>query len=124
MKWLASITALAALAANNPLHAQTWQTVLDYGSGTGGDWGVTADSLGNVFMGGIGSDASSLHGLVLKTDTTATTWYVSDDFNPSLPYTASDVRGLGFDSNGNLYRSGLLSAPCSKSSFMFSSVSH
>jgi len=124
-KWLASIMALAALGGSNSLPAQTWETVLNYqyvsdpfpGYSSGGGWGLATDALGNVFVGGTGFEASNVgHGLVLKTDTTATTWYVSDDFNPTPPYTISDVRGIGFDSNGNLYRSGQLWAPCTKSS--------
>src|SRR5437867_3444809 len=90
-------TLLAAVAINT--HAQIWETVLDYqyspGYGSGGGWGVATDALGNVFVGGTGFDTSNVgHGLVLKTDTTAATWYVSDDFNPTPPYTISDVRGM------------------------------
>src|SRR5262245_63473878 len=101
--------------------AQTWQTVLDYlqlpGYGAAGWSGAAADSLGNVFLGGEAVDASNIdHGLVLKTDTTAATWYLSGDLVPSPPYTAVKVFGLGFDASGNLYQAGGLLAPCTPSS--------
>jgi hypothetical protein len=112
------LTIAAALCVDSSIDAaaQTWQTVVDYQSAAG--WfGAAADSLGNVFVGGEAVDASSIdHGLVLKTDTTAATWYLSDDLVPSPPYTSTKVFGLGFDASGNLYQSGGLEAPCTPSS--------
>jgi hypothetical protein len=117
------LTIAAALVAGGSLDApaQTWQTVLDYqyvpGYAAAGWFGAAGDSLGNVFVGGEAVDTSSIdHGLVLKTDTVAAAWYLSDDLVPSPPYTSVKVFGLGFDASGNLYQSGGLQAPCTASS--------
>jgi hypothetical protein len=111
-KWLASLTALAALAGSNTLQAQTWQTVLNYqlaaGKTADGD-GIVADASGNVFSGGNGNDASGTnHGIVLKTDTTQANWYFGDDTNPSATQYQSYLWNLGLDASGSLYSIGQL----------------
>ena len=80
----------AALISIPNLYAQLqpFETDLDFqfvpAYSAAGYLGVAADALGNVFMGGSGDDTSSVgHGLVLKTDTTAATWSISDDFVPA-----------------------------------------
>src|SRR5947208_1580147 len=107
-KRIASIAALATSIGTQTVEAQTWQTVLDYqfvpGQGSGGLC-IAAGRSGNVFAGGDGDNAvGTVFGLVLRTDTTATSWYLSDDTNPSAnQYSSSTVRGIGIDSNGNVY---------------------
>jgi len=122
-KWLAGIAALAALAANNPLEAQTWQTVLDYQFGNYAEgWAMAADPSGNVFSGGAGYDASGIsHGIALKTDTTelakadpsTVVWYFSDDTNPSATQYSSMLRSLACGANGRVYSAGQLLPLCS-----------
>jgi hypothetical protein len=119
-KWLTSLAAFAALTASGEVYGQTWQTALDYqfiaGASSGGNC-ITADGLGNVFTGGVGYPPSGYgSGLVLKTDTTEANWYLIDDSNPSPPQDGSEVNGLAFDSSGNLYSTGTLYYPCSKTS--------
>jgi hypothetical protein len=118
-KWLLPLAASALLDFHCG-HAETWQTVLDYqyapGHGAAGSLGVAADSLGNVFVGGGAVDASNIgHGLVLRTDTMAAAWSVSDDLVPPAPYSLN-VFALAFDGPGNLYQSGFLQAPCTRTS--------
>ncbi|MBI2928428.1 MAG: exo-alpha-sialidase [Verrucomicrobia bacterium] len=109
-------TALSSLAQT----PAGWETVLDYqfidgGSSFGGC--IAADALGNVFAGGVGYPATGFgSGLVLKTDTTAVDWFLSDDTNPSPPQTGSSVAGLAFDATGNLYSAGTLWNLCTKTS--------
>jgi hypothetical protein len=126
MKWLANITALAALAANNPLQAQTWQTVLDYPnphvSGKNAEgWAMAADASGNVFSGGESDDVSGIqHGIVLKTDTTelakidplTVNWDFSDDTNPFATQ-LSTFRGLACGAGGKVYSGGSSKPNCS-----------
>jgi hypothetical protein len=108
----------AALLAEIQLPAQTWQTVLDYqlapGQSASGH-ALAADASGNVFSGGAAMDATKTgHGLVLRTDTTAVNWHLSDDTNPDPTHYNSFVwRGLGFDPAGNLYSVGTLTPKCS-----------
>jgi hypothetical protein len=113
------------LAANNPLQAQTWQTVLDYQLVLGKPaWGsaMAADASGNVFSGGEGFDAAGIdHGLALKTDTTelakvdplTVNWIFSDETNPSAPQYSSTLRGLVCGANGRVYSAGSLRPNCS-----------
>jgi len=117
---LSAVTLLGAIPLKSA--AQTWQTVLDYqfvsGYGSSG-WSIAADTAGNVFAGGIGyypaGTSSSYDGLVLRTDTTGTTWQFSDDTNPSRSlYQNSMVFGVGVDSSGNAYSVGYLTPACSK----------
>lgn len=111
-KWLACLTALAALAGSNTLQAQVWQTVLDYQLAAGkvaGGSAIAADAFGNVFSGGIGDDPSGTpHGLVLKTDTAQANWYLSDDTNPSATQYQSYLWNLGLDASANAYSIGQL----------------
>lgn len=109
----------AAIVSTQPLLAQTWQTVLDYQFiDAASSYGscIAADALGNVFVGGLGYPATGFSsGLVLKTDTTEATWYLSDNSNPSPPQ-GSSIAGLAFDANGNLYSAGTLWNLCTKTS--------
>ena len=105
---------LAATIFIGQLHlfAQTWQTVLDFqlapGQSSDGE-GITADAIGNVFSGGNGYDAAGTnHGLVLKTDTTQATWYLSDDTNPNATQYQSSMWNLGLDAGLNAYSIGQL----------------
>jgi hypothetical protein len=115
-----ALAGLLAIAAQTNLPAQTWQTVLDYqfiAGATSGAECIAADALGNVFVGGLGYPATGLSsGLVLKTDTSEATWYLSDNSNPSPPQTGSSVSGLAFGANGNLYSAGTLWNLCTKTS--------
>jgi Flp pilus assembly protein TadD len=87
------------------------------GQAAAGWFGTAADAVGNVFFGGEAIDtAQTDHGLVLMTDTSAASWVVSDDLISSPPFTQTKIFGLGRDANGNLYQSGGLGAPCTKSS--------
>jgi hypothetical protein len=97
--------------------AQTWATVLDYQLAAGQfaqGSALAANTAGDVFCGGTAADgagglADAAHGLVLKTDTSAANWFLSDDPTPSPSQYSSRVwRGLGFDSQGNLYSVGSL----------------
>jgi hypothetical protein len=113
---LSAVALLSAVPAK--ITAQTWQTVLDYqlapGQSASGH-ALAADASGNVFSGGVAIDATKTgHGLVLKTDTTAVNWFLSDDTNPSSALYNSYVwRALGFDSSGNFYSAGGLTPKCS-----------
>jgi hypothetical protein len=109
----------AAIISIQPLFAQTWQTVLDYQfivDGSSYATCIAGDALGNVFVGGLGYPATGFSsGLVLKTDTTEATWFLSDNSNPSPPQ-GSSVSGLAFDANGNLYSAETLWNPCTRTS--------
>jgi hypothetical protein len=112
-KWLASLAAFAALTGSGGVDAQTWETVLDYQFVSGlesGGWSIAADTAGNVFAGGDGWYSATSYvfeGLVLKTDTTGTTWQFSDDTNPSRNlYSGSVLFGVGVDYSGNAYSVG------------------
>jgi len=115
--WRAVLPLLAVSASTGSATAQTWQTVLVYQpavpKGTtpfAGGTGLAADELGNVFSGGSANVAGGTEdGQVLQTtDTTETTWFLSDDSNTDPAYDFTAVNNLGFDSNGNLYSVGQL----------------
>jgi hypothetical protein len=112
---LATATLWSVLPAEST--AQTWQTVLDYQLAAGQfaqGSALAADSVGDVFCGGTAADsagglADTAHGLVLKTDTSAVNWFLSDDPTPTpSPYSSRVWEGLGFDAQGNLYSVGTL----------------
>jgi hypothetical protein len=116
---ISTVTALCAALLLAPARApaQAWATVLDYQLAAGQfaeGSALAADAAGNVFCGGRAADgagalADAAHGLVLKTDTSAANWFLSDDPSPSLSQYSSWVRrGLGFDGQGNLYSVGSL----------------
>jgi hypothetical protein len=52
--------------------------------------------------------------LVLRTDTTESAWYVSDDTNPLPGQDNSLVFGMGVDPAGSVYSMGWLQPPCTK----------
>ena len=117
--WLIGLASLLLLVPTKS-SAQNWTTVLDYqyagGASSGGNC-ITADSFGNIFTGGVGYPPSGFgSGLVLRTDTGLDNWFMSDNSNPSSPQYGSEVNGLTFDSLGNLYSSGTLYSPCTKTS--------
>lgn len=121
LRQITKFSALTLLASFHiGLTAQNWETVLDfqYMQEAGGIWGATADSLGNVFLGGSGTDfLGNFHGLVVQTDSTAAEWSLVGDLQPPAPYRTADARGLSLDTAGNLYWSGTFAgAPCAKSS--------
>ncbi len=122
-KWLACLTALAALLGTNAVRAQTWQTVLDYQLAVGepaGSRGIAADLVSQVFTAGTANDASGVgHGIALTSETSqlakgdlSAVWGLSDDtlldpgFNPSQY--SSDIYDCGYDSRGFLYSVGQL----------------
>jgi hypothetical protein len=108
---LSGFVAAAALLCQLNLYAQVWQTVLDFqfvaGHSSEG-FCLAADTMGNVFSGGDGGGATADSGLVLKTDMTQATWYVSDDFNPAPTQDSVDVNSLALDLGRNLYSVGTL----------------
>lgn len=117
--WLIALASLLLLVPTKS-SAQNWTTVLDYqyiiGASSGGNC-IAADALGNVFSGGVGYPPSGFgSGLVLRTYTGLESWFMSDNSNPSSPQYGSEVNGLAFDSLGNLYSSGTLYSPCTKTS--------
>lgn len=122
-KFSPTIALLATLVANNSLHSQTWQTILNYQPGTGqlsSGRSIAADPLGNIISGGSVGDAAGVdHGTVLKNDPTAVTWSIADDTNPSPNQYDSYVRSVGFDSNGNCYSVGQLYPPSATASIPF-----
>jgi hypothetical protein len=110
-----TLLAFAAVAlvggASLNTRAQNWETVRNYQypGGTAEGHHIVADSSGNVFAGGDGSDAAGItRGLVFKTDTTQATWLQSDDTNPSVTQYESFVWNLGLDAAGALYSIGQL----------------
>jgi hypothetical protein len=116
----ASFAVALLMLGTVPGNAQSWQTVLDYqmipGTSSGANCIIT-DPLGNVFNGGVGYPASGFgSGIVLKTDSTEGTWYLSDNSNPNPPAYGSEVNGMAVDSNGILYSSGTLYSPCTQTS--------
>jgi hypothetical protein len=103
--------AVASLLTQSSLHAQTWQTVLDYQypGGTAEGSGIAVDASGNLFSGGNGNDASGIvHGIVLSTDPTQAGWLVSDDTNPDPTQYNSYIWDFGIDAGQNLYSIGQL----------------
>jgi hypothetical protein len=114
---IAAIVISCAAFGSFRVHAQNWQTVLDYQLAAGQfaeGSALAADAAGDVFCGGTAADragglADTAHGLVLKTDTSAVNWFLSDDPTPSpLQYSSRVWRGLGFDAQNNLYSVGSL----------------
>jgi hypothetical protein len=78
--------------------------------------GLATDPAGNVFSGGYGDVGGVSHGLVLRTDTTESNWFVSDDTNPSPGQDNSLVFGVGVDLVGNVFSTGWFKPPCAKKS--------
>lgn len=104
------LTALSAFSSFAQI-SSGWQTVLDYQypGGTAEGHRIAADTSGNIFCGGDGSDAAGItRGMVLKTDTTQASWLVSDDSNPDPSQYESFVWNLGLDASGNVYSVGQL----------------
>jgi hypothetical protein len=93
---LAILAFAAAFAETGEIHAQTWETVLDYQylHDAGGGSIVTDPAGQSIFAGGVGYPASGFgSGLVLWTDATEGSWYPSDNSNPSPPRDGSEVNG-------------------------------
>ena len=116
---LTSILMAVAMLGQAKLQAQSWQTVLDFQLAAGASsagLGIATDSAGNVFSGGYGDIGGVYHGLVLKTDTTESNWFLSDATNPSPGQDNSLVFGVGVDPIGNVFSTGWLQPPCAKKS--------
>jgi hypothetical protein len=114
---ITAVLSAAAFLGQTRLLAQSWTTVIDYqlaaGKSTDG-LGLAVDSLGDVFSSGYGYDAAgATHGLVLATDSTESTWLLSDDTNPSSSQDNSVVFGVAVDPQANVYSAGWLTPPCS-----------
>jgi len=99
-----------AVALTSGAQAQSWETVLDYqmDNGSAGGNSLAVDEDGNVFAGGKGNMADTVHGLVLKTDSAQVDWFLSDNSNHNPAQYNSYHWDLGFDAAGNLYSAGQL----------------
>ncbi len=115
--WRAVLTLLAVSASTGSAAAQTWQTVLVYQPAVprgstpfAAGSSLAADELGDVFSGGSANavDGKEAGQVLQATDTTETSWLLSDDSNTDPASDTTAVNNLGFDSNGNLYSVGQL----------------
>jgi hypothetical protein len=115
--WRAVLPLLAMTTITGSAAAQTWQTVLVYQPAVprgstpfAAGSSLAADELGDVFSGGSANavDGKEAGQVLQATDTSETSWLLTDDSNTDPASDVTAVNNLGFDSNGNLYSVGQL----------------
>jgi hypothetical protein len=117
--WRAVLPLLAVSASTGSAAAQqpSWETVLVYQAAVpkgstpnAGGTSLAADESGDVFSGGGANavDGKEAGQVLQTTDSTETTWFLSDDSNTNPASNITVVNNLGFDSNGYLYSVGQL----------------
>ncbi len=82
---------VALTASSAATQAQTWETVDDIDAPSAKADGITADSVGNVFVAGSMNDAAGItHAVVMKSSDEGDTWVTADDVT-----SATSSRGAG-----------------------------